>query len=157
ELMLSGCTTTSDHLYLFPNGGRLDDTIDASRAIGVRFHACRGSMSVGESQGGLPPDILVEREDAILADTQRVIETFHDSARYAMLRIAAAPCSPFSVSRELMRESALLAASHGVRLHTHLAESDNDVAYSLERFGFTPAEYAESLGWTGPHAWHAHC
>jgi cytosine/adenosine deaminase-related metal-dependent hydrolase len=157
ELVLSGCTTSSDHLYLYPNGGRLDDTIEAAREIGLRFHACRGSMSVGESQGGLPPDALVERDDAILRDTRRVIETYHDPSRQAMLRIAVAPCSPFSVSRDLMRESAALARSHGVGLHTHLAENDDDVAYSRERFGVTPAQYAEALGWTGPQAWHAHC
>lgn len=157
ELMLSGCTTSSDHLYLYPNGGRLDDTIAAARAIGLRFHACRGAMSVGESAGGLPPDALTEAEDAILRDTRRVIETFHDATRYAMLRIAVAPCSPFSVSRDLMRESASIAQSYGVGLHTHLAENDNDVAYLRERFGCTPAEYAEQLGWTGPHVWHAHC
>ena len=157
ELMLSGCTTSSDHLYLYPNGSRLDDTIEAAREIGIRFHACRGAMSVGESKGGLPPDSLVEDEDAILADTRRVIEAYHDPAPFALCRVAAAPCSPFSVSRELMRDAAALAASYGVGLHTHLAENDNDVAYSRERFGCTPAEYADSLGWTGPHAWHAHC
>ncbi len=157
ELMLSGCTTASDHLYLYPNGGRLDDTIDAAREIGLRFHACRGSMSVGESAGGLPPDALVESEAAILRDTQRVIEAYHDPRRHAMLRIAAAPCSPFSVSRELMRDTAELARRHGVGLHTHLAENDDDVRYSRERFGCTPAEYADGLGWTGPHVWHAHC
>ena len=157
ELMLSGCTTSSDHLYLYPNGSRLDDTIGAARGIGIRFHACRGAMSVGESKGGLPPDSLVEDEAAILADTRRVIEAFHDAAPFAMCRVAAAPCSPFSVSRELMRDAAALAASYGVGLHTHLAENDNDVAYSRERFGCTPAEYADALGWTGPHAWHAHC
>jgi 8-oxoguanine deaminase len=157
ELMLSGCTTTSDHLYLFPNGSRLDDTIDAAREIGIRFHACRGSMSVGASAGGLPPDELVEREDAILADCERVIAAFHDPAPHALLRIAVAPCSPFSVSRDLMRESAALARRHGVRLHTHLAENDSDVAYSLEHFGCSPTDYAESLGWLGPDVWHAHC
>ncbi len=157
ELVLSGCTTTSDHLYLFPNGSRLDDTIGAARAIGVRFHACRGSMSVGESAGGLPPDALVEREDAILADCERVIDAFHDPRPHAMLRVALAPCSPFSVSRDLMRESATLARARGVRLHTHLAENDDDVRYSRERFGATPAEYADALGWTGPDVWHAHC
>ncbi len=157
ELMLSGCTTTSDHLYLYPNGGRLDDTIDAARTLGVRFHACRGAMSVGESDGGLPPDALVERDDVILRDTRRVIETYHDAGRHALLRVAAAPCSPFSVSPDLMRETAALAAAYGVGLHTHLAESDNDVAYSREQFGCTPAEYAERTGWTGAHVWHAHC
>ena len=157
ELLLSGCTTTSDHLYLYPNGSRLDDTLRAAAEIGIRFHACRGSMSVGESAGGLPPDALVETEAAILADSQRVIEAFHDARPRAMTRIALAPCSPFSVSRELMRDTAALARSYGVGLHTHLAESDSDVAYSHERFGCTPAEYAESLGWTGPDVWHAHC
>jgi len=157
ELVLSGCTTTSDHLYLFPNGGRLDDAIGAAQAIGVRFHACRGSMSVGESAGGLPPDALVEREAAILADCERVIDAFHDPRPHAMLRVALAPCSPFSVSRDLMRESAALARARGVRLHTHLAENDDDVRYSRARFGVTPAEYADALGWTGPDVWHAHC
>jgi 8-oxoguanine deaminase len=157
ELMLSGCTTSSDHLYLYPNGGRLDDTIEAARAIGLRFHACRGAMSVGESDGGLPPDALVEDEDAILADTRRVIEACHDPRRFAMLRVAAAPCSPFSVSRDLMRETAALARAYGVGLHTHLAENDDDVAFSRERFGCSPADYAEQLGFTGPHVWHAHC
>jgi 8-oxoguanine deaminase len=157
ELMLSGCTTTSDHLYLYPGGSRLDDTIRAATEIGIRFHACRGSMSVGESAGGLPPDDVVEDEGTILADTQRVIAAFHDPRPLAMLRVAVAPCSPFSVSRDLMRESAALARACGVRLHTHLAENDGDVAYSRERFGCTPAEYAESLGWTGADVWHAHC
>jgi 8-oxoguanine deaminase len=157
ELMLSGCTTASDHLYLFPNGGRLDDTIDAAHAIGLRFHACRGAMSVGESKGGLPPDALVEEEEAILRDTRRVIEDWHDPRRFAMLRVAAAPCSPFSVSRDPMRETAALAQAYGVGLHTHLAENDDDVAWSREKFGCSPAEYAERLGFTGPHVWHAHC
>ena len=157
ELILSGCTTSSDHLYIYPNGSRLDDSIEAAREIGMRFHACRGSMSVGRSAGGLPPDHLVEDEDAILADSRRLIETWHDPARHAMLRVALAPCSPFSVSTDLMRESAVLARSYGVSLHTHLAENDNDVAYSRARFGMTPAEYAESLGWVGPDVWHAHC
>jgi cytosine/adenosine deaminase-related metal-dependent hydrolase len=157
ELVLSGCTTSSDHLYLFPNGCRLDDTIDAAREIGVRFHPTRGAMSLGRSRGGLPPDALTENEEAILRDTRRVIETYHDSSPYSMLRIGVAPCSPFTVTETLMREAAALARSHGVRLHTHLAESDNDVAYSRERFNRTPAEYANALGWTGPDVWHAHC
>jgi cytosine/adenosine deaminase-related metal-dependent hydrolase len=157
ELLLSGCTTSSDHLYIYPNGVRLDDSIEAAHQIGMRFHAARGSMSVGESAGGLPPDRLVEREDAILKDTQRLIETHHDAGRYAMLRVVAAPCSPFSVSRDLMRESANLARALRTRLHTHLAENDHDVAYSREKFGMTPAEYAESLGWVGDDVWHAHC
>ncbi len=157
ELLLSGCTTSSDHLYLFPNGCRLDHSIEAAAEIGMRFHACRGSMSVGESHGGLPPDSLVEKEADVLADTRRLIETFHDHGRYAMQRIAVAPCSPFSVSRDLMRESATLARHYGVGLHTHLAESANDVAYSRDCFGATPAEYAEELGWVGGDVWHAHC
>jgi 8-oxoguanine deaminase len=157
ELMLSGCTTTSDHLYLYPNGCRLEDSIEAAQQIGMRFHAARGSMSVGESQGGLPPDRLVENEPAILKDTQRLIETWHDPARHAMLRIVAAPCSPFSVSRDLMRESAALARHYGVSLHTHLAESKTDIDYSREQFNMTPAQYAEACDWIGHDVWHAHC
>lgn len=157
ELLLSGCTTSSDHLYLFPNGARLDDSIEGAAEIGMRFHAARGAMSIGESQGGLPPDSLVEREADILADTARVIEAFHDPGPRSMLRVVVAPCSPFSVSRELMRDAAVLARSYGVSLHTHLAENRDDVAYSLERFGRTPARYAEELGWLGPDVWHAHC
>ncbi|GAB7523872.1 hypothetical protein PBS_28570 [Paraburkholderia sp. 2C] len=157
ELLLSGCTTSSDHLYVFPNGCRLDDSIEAARRIGMRFHASRGSMSVGQRDGGLPPDEVVEDEAHILKDTQRVIETYQDAGRYAMLRVAVAPCSPFSVSRDLMRESATLARSYGVSLHTHLAENVNDVAYSREKFGMTPAQYAQDLGWVGRDVWHAHC
>ena len=161
ELLLSGCTTSSDHLYIYPNGVRLDDSIEGAAQIGMRFHAARGSMSVGESQGGLPPDRVVESEPAILKETQALIERWHNPGRFAMQRIVVAPCSPFSVSRELMRDSAVLARSfgtaHGVSLHTHLAENDNDIAYTREKFGCTPAEYAESLGWTGPDVWCAHC
>ncbi len=157
ELILSGCTTSSDHLYIYPNDCKLDDEIRAAQEIGIRFHATRGSMSLGESKGGLPPDRVVEDEAAILADSRRVIETYHDSRRYAMLRVALAPCSPFSVTPDLMRESAALARSYGVRLHTHLAENDNDVIYSRERFGMRPGEYAESVGWVGEDVWHAHC
>lgn len=158
ELILSGCTTSSDHLYIFPNDVTLDDEIRGVREVGLRFHATRGSMSVGESKGGLPPDSVVEEEDAILADSRRVIEQYHDNSRYAMLRIGLAPCSPFSVSRDLMRASAELARSYaGVRLHTHLAETQPDVAYSLEKFGLKPGEYAEDVGWIGEDVWHAHC
>ncbi|WP_218508270.1 8-oxoguanine deaminase [Variovorax sp. dw_308] len=157
ELLLSGCTTSSDHLYIYPNGVRLDDSIEAAREIGMRFVATRGSMSVGKSQGGLPPDSVVEKEDAILKDTQRLIETFHDASHGAMVNVAVAPCSPFSVSRDLMRESAVLARQYGVRLHTHLAENDHDIAYSREKFNCTPAEYAQDLGWLGHDVWHAHC
>ncbi len=150
ELLLSGCTTSSDHLYIYPNDARIDDEIRAAQELGIRFHAARGSMSVGESQGGLPPDSVVEDEQAILHDTRRVIEQYHDAAPYAMLQVVVAPCSPFSVSQNLMREAAALARSYGVRLHTHLAENANDVTYSLERFGQTPGDYAESVGWVGP-------
>jgi cytosine/adenosine deaminase-related metal-dependent hydrolase len=157
ELLLSGCTTSSDHLYIYPNGVRLDDSIEGAQQIGMRFHAARGSMSVGQSKGGLPPDGVVEDEAAILKETQRLIERWHNPGRFAMQRIVVAPCSPFSVSRELMRDSALLAREHQVSLHTHLAENDNDIAYTREKFGCTPAEYAESLGWVGPDVWCAHC
>ncbi|WP_343116767.1 8-oxoguanine deaminase [Ostreiculturibacter nitratireducens] len=157
ELALTGCSLTSDHLYLFPNGARLDDTIDAAREIGLRFHATRGAMSIGESAGGLPPDSLVEREPAILEDCIRVIDAFHDRGEGAMVRVGVAPCSPFSVSRELMRDAALLARDKGVMLHTHLAENDEDIAYSLSQFGCRPGQYAEDLGWTGDDVWHAHC
>jgi cytosine/adenosine deaminase-related metal-dependent hydrolase len=157
ELALSGCTLTSDHLYLFPNGARLDDTIAAAQEVGLRFHPTRGAMSIGESQGGLPPDSLVEREAAILEDCIRVVDGFHDPGEGAMLRVGLAPCSPFSVSRDLMREAALLARDKGVMLHTHLAENDEDIAYSLAKFGCRPGQYAEDLGWTGTDVWHAHC
>ncbi len=157
ELALSGCTMSSDHLYLYPNGARLDDTVEAARTIGIRFHPTRGSMSIGESDGGLPPDSLVEQEADILEDSIRLIDKFHDASPGAMLRIGLAPCSPFSVSRELMRDSALLARDKKVMLHTHLAENDEDIYYSLEKFGCRPGQYAEDLGWTGDDVWHAHC
>lgn len=157
ELALSGCTLSSDHLYLYPNGSRLEDTIHAAREIGLRFHPTRGAMSIGESDGGLPPDALVEHEDAILADCIRVIDRFHDPLEGSMCRVGIAPCSPFSVSTDLMRNAALLARDKGVMLHTHLAENDEDIAYSLETFGCRPGQYAESLGWVGPDVWHAHC
>ena len=157
ELLLSGCTTSSDHLYIYPNGVRLEDSIEAAQAIGMRFTATRGSMSVGQSRGGLPPDSAVEAEPFILKESQRLIETHHDASFGAMLQIGLAPCSPFSVSRDLMRESASLARSHGVRLHTHLAENDHDIAYSREKFNCTPAQYAQDLGWLGDDVWHAHC
>jgi len=160
ELLLTGCTTSSDHLYIYPNGVRLDDSIEAARTIGMRFVASRGSMSVGRSQGGLPPDHVVEGEDFILKDSQRLIEAYHDDSFGSMIQIALAPCSPFSVSRDLMRQSALLARSYkdrGVRLHTHLAENDHDLAYSREKFNCTPTQYAQDLGWLGPDVWHAHC
>ena len=157
ELALSGCTMSSDHLYLFPNGSRLDDTIAAAQEVGLRFHPTRGAMSIGESDGGLPPDSLVEDEAAILNDCIRVIDTHHDASVGAMVRVGVAPCSPFSVSRELMRDAAILARDKGVMLHTHLAENDEDIAYCLEKFGCRPGQYAEDLGWTGKDVWHAHC
>ena len=158
ELIRSGCTTASDHLYIYPNGCTLDDEIEAIQAIGLRFHASRGSMSVGESQGGLPPDAVVESEADILKDSQRLIEQYHDNTRHAMLRMTLAPCSPFTVSQNLMRASADLARSYpGVRLHTHLAENKSDVDYSLKTFGMTPGDYMESVGWLGKDVWHAHC
>jgi cytosine/adenosine deaminase-related metal-dependent hydrolase len=157
DLALSGCTLTSDHLYLFPNGARLDDSIAAAGEVGLRFHPTRGAMSIGESAGGLPPDSLVEAEAAILADMIRVVDRFHDARPGAMVRVGLAPCSPFSVSTGLMRDTALLARDKGVMLHTHLAENDEDVAFSLARFGCRPGQYAEDLGWTGRDVWHAHC
>ena len=157
ELALTGCTLSSDHLYLYPGGARLDDTIAAAAEIGLRFHPTRGSMSIGESDGGLPPDALVEREQDILNDTIRVIDAFHDASDGSMCRVGIAPCSPFSVSRDLMRDAALLARDKGVMLHTHLAENDEDIAYSQEKFGCRPGQYAEDLGWTGADVWHAHC
>jgi 8-oxoguanine deaminase len=158
ELILSGCTTASDHHYLFPNDCILDEQIRAVGDIGLRFHASRGSMSLGESNGGLPPDSLVERETDILKDSQRLIEQYHDNNRYSMLRIVLAPCSPFSVSQDLMKESAAMARSYpGVRLHTHLAETAGDVEYSLSKFNLIPGDYAQSVGWLGDDVWHAHC
>jgi cytosine/adenosine deaminase-related metal-dependent hydrolase len=157
ELALSGCTMSSDHLYLFPNGARLDDTIEGAAEVGLRFFPTRGAMSIGESDGGLPPDHLVEDEDNILSDCIRVIDLFHDASESSMVRVGVAPCSPFSVSRELMRDAALLARDKSVFLHTHLAENDEDIAYSLEKFGCRPGQYAEDLGWTGDDVWHAHC
>lgn len=157
ELALSGCSLSSDHLYLYPNGSRLEDTISAASEIGLRFQPTRGAMSIGVSQGGLPPDALVEREADILNDCIRVIDAFHDASEASMCRVGVAPCSPFSVSRDLMRDAALLARDKGVMMHTHLAENEEDIAYSLEKFGCRPGEYAESLGWVGRDVWHAHC
>ena len=157
ELMLSGATTVSDHLYLFPNGARLDDEIRAARELGVRFHPTRGSMSLGQSQGGLPPDSVCEDEDAILADCERVIAEFHDPEALSMLRIGLAPCSPFSVTPELMRKTARLARRHrGVRLHTHLAETIDENRFCEQQFGQRPLPYLQSLGWTGDDVWFAH-
>ena len=157
ELMLSGCTTAADHLYIYPNDCRIDDEIRAAQEIGIRFHASRGSMSLGESRGGLPPDSVVEDEDAILRDTRRAIEMYHDPQPCAMIRVAVAPCSPFSVTQDLMREATALARSYGVHLHTHLAETLDEEEFCLRKFGYRPVAYAEELGWVGDDVWHAHC
>ena len=156
ELALSGCTMSSDHLYLFPNGATLDDTIFAAQEVGLRFYPTRGSMSIGESLGGLPPDSLVEKEQDIINDCIRLIDKFNDTSPASMIRVGLAPCSPFSVTRELMRDTAVLARDKKVTLHTHLAENQEDIAYSLEKFGCRPGQYAEELGWTGKDVWHAH-
>jgi 8-oxoguanine deaminase len=156
ELILSGCTTAADHLYLFPNGSKLDDEIRAAREIGIRFHPARGSMSLGESQGGLPPDRVCDSEETILRDSRRVIEEFHDPAPYSMCRVALAPCSPFSVTPELMRESAHLARAYKVHLHTHLAETHDEEDFCLQKFGYRPVDYAEHLEWLGSDVWFAH-
>ena len=157
EMVISGCTTSSDHLYLFPNGSKLEDQIEAAMEVGCRFHATRGSMSIGESKGGLPPDSLTEDEDYILKDCQRVIEKFHNSSDFSMLKIALAPCSPFSVSQNLMKQTAELARDFSVSLHTHLAENIEDIIYTQEHFGMRPGQYIEELGWVGNDVWHAHC
>jgi cytosine/adenosine deaminase-related metal-dependent hydrolase len=157
ELVLSGCTTSSDHLYITPSDSRIDDEIRAAQEIGIRFQPCRGSMSLGESKGGLPPDEVVADEDFVLKDSQRLIETYHDPQPYAMLRIVVAPCSPFSVTPDLMRESAALARSYGVMLHTHLAETLDEEEFCLREFGLRPVAYAEDLGWLGHDVWHVHC
>ncbi len=156
ELVKSGCTTVFDHQYLWPNGSRVDDQIEAAAEVGVRFHASRGSMSLSEKDGGLPPDSVVQTEDEILDDCVRVIDAFHDAANGAMTRIVVAPCSPFSVTEGLMRASAELARERGVRLHTHLAETKDEEEYTLERFGKRPVEYAADLGWLGEDVWYAH-
>ena len=157
ELALSGCSLSSDHQYIFPNDVMMEHAIEGAQSIGVRFHATRGAMSVGESNGGLPPDSLVEKEPDILRDFERVISELHDPAPNAMVQVALAPCSPFTVSEGLMRDAAMMAVDKGVMLHTHLAENEEDIAYSIANFGCRPGEYAERLGWTGNHVWHAHC
>jgi 8-oxoguanine deaminase len=156
ELALTGCTTVFDHAYVFQNGCRVDDQIAAAKEVGLRFVASRGSMSLGESQGGLPPDDCVEEEGAILTDSERVIAEYHDPRPGAMTQIALAPCSPFSVTPELMRDSAALARAKGVRLHTHLCETLDEERFTLETFGLRPVAYMESLGWVGDDVWYAH-
>jgi len=156
ELALSGCTTASDHLYLFPNGSRLDDEILAGREVGLRLHASRGSMSLGQSKGGLPPDSVVEDEDYILKDSQRLIETYHDPNPGAMTQVVLAPCSPFSVTGDLMRQSAVLAREYGVCLHTHLAETEDEEVFCQEKFGSRPVAYMDVLNWVGSDVWFAH-
>ncbi|MCS7287229.1 MAG: 8-oxoguanine deaminase [Anaerolineae bacterium] len=156
ELLLSGCTTTTDHLYLFPNDVSLDDEIRAAREIGIRFHPCRGSMSLGRSKGGLPPDEVVQSEDEILADCERLINTYHDPSPGAMCRIALAPCSPFSVTPELMRETAQMARRYNAMLHTHLAETLDEENFCLEKYGMRPLDYMAKLGWLGEDVWFVH-
>ena len=156
ELALSGCTTASDHLYLFPNGSKLDDEIAAASEVGLRLQASRGSMSLGESQGGLPPDSVVDTEDNILKDSQRLIEKYHDAKTGAMTQIVLAPCSPFSVTGELMKQSAKLAREYGVHLHTHLAETEDEEQFCLDKFGYRPVGYMQSVDWIGDDVWFAH-
>jgi cytosine/adenosine deaminase-related metal-dependent hydrolase len=156
ELALSGCTTASDHLYLFPNGSKLDDEIAAAQEMGLRLHASRGSMSLGQSKGGLPPDSVVDTEEAILADSVRLIERYHDASAGSKTQIVLAPCSPFSVTGELMRQSAQLARQYGVQLHTHLAETQDEEQFCLEKFGHKPLAYMQSLDWVGNDVWFAH-
>ena len=156
ELLLSGCTTTSDHLYIYPNDARLDDEIRAAQELGIRFHPSRGSMSLGRSKGGLPPDSVVEDEDAILRDCERVVAAYHDPDPYAMCRVVIAPCSPFSVTPELMRQSAAWARAHGLTLHTHLAETLDEERFCVEKFGVRPLALMQQLDWVGPDVWYAH-
>lgn len=156
ELALSGCATAFDHHYFWPNGSRLDDQVEAAQKVGIRFHVSRGSMSVGESEGGLPPDDWVEDEDAILADCTRMVSRYHDPSPGGMTQVVLAPCSPFSVSPDLMRQSAELARALGVRLHTHLAETLDEEQYCQELFGTRPVEYAEEVDWLGDDVWFAH-
>lgn len=156
ELAISGCTTASDHLYLFPNGSRLDDEIEAAGEVGLRLQASRGSMSLGQSQGGLPPDSVVDSAEAILADSLRLIQRYHQAEAGAMVQIVLAPCSPFSVTTDLMRQSAALARQYGVHLHTHLAETQDEEAFCLQKFGHRPVGYMQSVDWVGPDVWFAH-
>ena len=157
ELVLSGCTTVADHLYIYPNDSRADQEIQAAQHLGVRFHPSRGSMSLGESKGGLPPDSVVEDEGAILLDCDRIIEQYHDPAPYSMCRIVIAPCSPFSVTPDLMRASAKFARERGLTLHTHVAETHDEERFCIREFGMRPVELMQRLGWVGDDVWWAHC
>jgi cytosine/adenosine deaminase-related metal-dependent hydrolase len=156
ELALSGCTTASDHLYLFPNGSKLDDEIEAASSVGIRLHASRGSMSLGQSKGGLPPDSVVDSEESILVDSERLIKKYHNPNPGAMVQVVLAPCSPFSVTGELMKESAKLARKYGVHLHTHLAETEDEEQFTVEKFGYKPVAYMQSVDWVGQDVWFAH-
>jgi cytosine/adenosine deaminase-related metal-dependent hydrolase len=158
KLLLSGCTLSTDHHYVFPAGatGIFETLVGCASELGLRFHPCRGSMSLGESKGGLPPDSVVEAEDRILADTEEMIKRFHDASAGSMCRVAIAPCSPFSVTPQLMRDSAAMARRHGVRLHTHVAETLDEEQFCVERFGRRPMELMEDLGWSGDDVWYAH-
>ena len=158
ELLLSGATTTSDHFYLFPNGypSIFDAEVEGGMMSGIRFHPCRGSMSLSKKDGGLPPDSVVQTEDEILRDCQRVIERYHDGSRFSMLRVALAPCSPFSVTADLMRQSTKLADEYNVLLHTHLAETIDEEQFCLQSFGARPVDYMEQLGWLRDDVWFAH-
>lgn len=156
ELALSGCTTASDHLYLFPNGSKLDDEIEAAAAVGIRLQASRGSMSLGQSKGGLPPDSVVDSEENILIDSERLIKKYHDAKPGAMVQIVLAPCSPFSVTSSLMKQSADLARRYGVHLHTHLAETQDEEQFCLQQFGYRPVAYMQSVDWVGQDVWFAH-
>ncbi|KAK9824862.1 hypothetical protein WJX74_001467 [Apatococcus lobatus] len=158
ELIMSGCTTTSDHHYVFPNDVQLDDCIRAGRDIGIRFHPTRGAMTLGKSKGGLPPDTLCEDEADVLEDMRRLIAQYHDNSKYSMLRIGLSPVSPFSVEEELLKTTANLAKQNpGVRLHFHLAENQEDIDYAQEKYGCRPGEFIRRVGWAVPEAWYAHC
>jgi 8-oxoguanine deaminase len=156
ELAMTGCTTVFDHAYVFQNGCRVDDQIAAAKEIGVRFHACRGSMSLGQSKGGLPPDDCVEEEGAIISDSRRAIETYHDSSHGAMIRMTLGPCSPFSVTPALLKDTAQLARAYKVRMHTHLCETSDEENFTLSHFQQRPVDWMEGFGWLGNDVWFAH-
>jgi 8-oxoguanine deaminase len=159
ELLLTGCTTTTDHLYLFPRGAQ-DDLVgiqvQAAADLGIRFCGTRGSMSMGQSQGGLPPDDIVEKDDSVLVSSEEVIRRYHDPSPFSMCQVHLAPCTPFNVTRELLRDSVTLARKYHVRLHTHLAETEDETEFCMASFGKRPLDYMEELGWIGPDVWFAH-